>query len=178
MNNPLKTSSWTGLILLSFVLALQAETITYQESVNQIKYANGTPIAFTPESIPGAGDATYDVLSVKLGWFNSGFTPTASNFSSWETNFNYLLTDETIGYTGKGTPGYAINPSAATLLGASNISVQISFGRNNPGGDYASLMPPNTSLWLIGSSVPQTDMLTSGSLYSSTAQFFAVQKST
>jgi len=165
--------NWMTLLVLSSVLVSQAETITYQESANQIKYSNGSAIAYN------AGDETYDALAVKLGWFSDGFTPTASNFASWETNFNFLINDTTTEppYSGRGALGYAINPGAATLLGASNISVQITFGRNNPGGDFASLLPPGKTIWLIGSSVSNATALSTGSIYSPTAEFFAVQKS-
>lgn len=179
MKTKYQSLNWMTLLVLCSVLVSQAETITYQESANQIKYSNGSAIAYSPPSSSGAGDETYDALAVKLGWFADGFTPTASNFASWETNFNFLINDTSTEppYNGRGALGYAINPAAASLLGASNISVQITFGRNNTGGDYASLLPPGKTIWLIGSSVSNATALSTGSIYSPTAEFFAVQKS-
>lgn len=148
--------------------SVKADTLTYSDSVNQVVFANGNSIPFTDSE-------NYTQLSVKLGWFSDGFTPTLNNFSSWETNFNPLVVDAISGYSGKGALGYAISSVASTALTAPSISAQIGSGANNTGGSSAATMPAGKLLWLIGSSVANATANSSGSIYSSNpaTEFFA-----
>jgi len=156
-------------LVVALVVALssygKAETISYSDSVNQIVYANGT-------TLPFVSDIDFTQISVKLGWFNDAFAPTASNFASWEANFNALTILEG-GASSRGALGYGISPAAASVLGVPQIAAQIVFGKNSAGADFASTYPSGKTLYLIGSSVLNGTSSASGSLYDSSAQFFA-----
>ena len=163
----MKTNKIQLLVALAVALSSygKAETLSYSDSVNQIVYANGT-------ALPFVSDSDFTQISVKLGWFNDAFTPTNTNFASWEANFN-ALTNLDGGATSRGALGYAISSAAGTALGAPQIAAQIVFGKNSTGGDFASTYPSGKTLYLIGSSLLNSTSTASGSLYSSTAQFFA-----
>jgi len=163
----MKTNKIQLLVALAVALSSygKAETLSYSDSVNQIVYANGT-------ALPFVSDSDFTQISVKLGWFNDAFTPTATNFASWEGNFNALTTTDG-GASSRGALGYGISSAAGTALGAPQIAAQIVFGRNSTGGDFASTYPSGKTLYLIGSSILNSTSSASGSLYSSTAQFFA-----
>lgn len=164
------TSPTVALVLsLGFMLeSVNAETLTYSDSVNQVVFANGSSIPFTDSE-------NFVQLSIKLGWFSDGFTPTVNNFSSWETNFNPLTFDSFTGYSGKGALGYAISSAASTALAVPSISAQIGLGANNVSGSSATTMPAGKLLWLIGSSVLNATASSNGSIYNSNSatQFFA-----
>jgi len=163
----MKTNKIKLLVALAVAMSSygKAETLSYSDSVNQIVYANGN-------TLPFATAEDFTQISVKLGWFNDAFTPTENNFASWETNFNALTTLDG-GVTSRGALGYAISSAAGTALAVPQIAAQIVFGRNSAGGDFASTYPSGKTLYLIGSSLLNSTTGASGSLYSSTAQFFA-----
>ena len=152
-------------LMVSLSTYAKAETISYSDSTNQIVYKDGTTLQFV-------SDSDFTQISVKLGWFNDAFAPTATNFASWEANFNALTTLGG-GATSRGALGYGISSAAGATLGAPQIAAQIVFGRNSAGGDFASTYPSGKTLYLIGSSILNGTSTASGSLYSSTAQFFA-----
>jgi len=167
MNHKSKTLS-AFIVLLASLIQLKADTLTYSDSINQIVYNSGGTLQYVNAD-------NFTQISIKLGWFSDGFTPSATNFSSWETNFNPMVNDVVLNYTGKGALGYAISTAAATALGAPAISVQIGSGANNTGGSSFATMPVGKLLWLIGSSVPNATALSTGSLYNvnSATEFFA-----
>lgn len=54
----------------------------------------GTSIWTNPVGYDSHGNALNTSFTLALGWFNDGFTPTASNWADWQANFNVLQTHD------------------------------------------------------------------------------------
>lgn len=87
----------------------------------------------------------YSTMLLAIGYWASGFTPTAANFSLWSANFKGInATGSSPTLLNGGNLGYYIRGDAP------DISVSFPMGLNSSGEAYSTIAPANTPLSVIG----------------------------